>query len=107
MANSEPIFRYEMKSGEPVSVESVDGDKIVVTPISHAFIVRWAGGGWILNLPLAVTVDQNNLVRYLPIRDVTRLAQILFIKLAVLFIGLGLIWGRADRKTKKSKENLS
>ena len=106
MADSEPVFRYEMKSGEPVSVESVDGDKIVITPISHAFIVRWSGGGWILNLPLAVTVDQNNLVRYLPIRDMTRLAQILFLKLAFLFIGIGLVWGRSNRRTKRLKENL-
>jgi hypothetical protein len=101
MTNSEPVFRYEMRSGEPISVDDVNGDQIVITPISHAFVVRWTGGGWILNLPLAVTVYQNNMVRYLPIRDVTRLAQILLIKLAVLFIGVGLIWGRADRKTKR------
>jgi hypothetical protein len=75
------MFQRRTLSGEPVVVGGM-----TVTPQSQAVALRWPGGGWVWNRPVAVLVEQDGVTRRIPIVDVTRLAQ-----LAFLGVGLG-VW---------------
>ena len=79
-------------SAEPVTV-----DDITVTPQSRALVVRLPRGGFVWNRPTAVLVEQDGLVRGVPIVDVTRILQVSLLGLAVLTAGGGLLRFRRRR----------
>jgi hypothetical protein len=80
-------FRWETDSGEPVTV----GD-LTVTPQSQALTIRWPGGGWSWNRPVALVVERDQRSERIPIVDVTRAAQlgVLVFGLVVGLLTLGL-----------------
>ena len=65
------LFQRQTPLGKAVTV----GD-ITVTPQSQALTLRWPGGGWVWNRPIAVLVERGGNVERVPIIDVTRMAQV-------------------------------
>lgn len=72
-------------SAEPVTV-----DGVTVTPRSRTLVVRLPKGGFVWNRPTAVLVEQDGRVRRIPIIDVTRVAQMGLLGLALLTAGASL-----------------
>ncbi|MBN1889759.1 MAG: hypothetical protein JW850_17320 [Thermoflexales bacterium] len=66
-------------AGEPVAVGSV-----VVTPYSQALTVRWPGGAFVWNRPLALVVEHDGWVERVPILDLTRLMQLSLLGLSLV-----------------------
>lgn len=81
MEDERRLVEFETRSGEPVAV----GD-VTVTPQSSAFTLRWPGGGFVWNRPVAVLVEGPEGEERIPVVDVTLLAQ-------VLLLGLGFVFG--------------
>jgi hypothetical protein len=71
MAQNEKWFQQQTLLGQEITA----GD-ITVTPQSQALTLRWRGGGWVWNRPVAVLVERGGNVDRVPIIDVTRMAQI-------------------------------
>jgi hypothetical protein len=76
---------YETRNGDPIHAGGV-----TVTPHHWVLTIRWPNGAWIWNYPLAITVDDGNIVHRQPIIDVTRKAQWMMLGLAILFIFKGI-----------------
>jgi hypothetical protein len=70
MAQNEEFFQRQTLLGKEITA----GD-ITVTPQSQAITLRWPGGGWVWNRPIAVLVERDGNVERVPIIDVTRMAQ--------------------------------
>lgn len=92
MAGREESFRRETASDEPVWV----GD-VLVKPQSEAVTVRWSGGGWVWNRPVAVLVERGEEEDRIPIVDITRVAQLWLYGLSLVFAILGLIMWMTGR----------
>ena len=93
MRHTERPFSWETSSGERATV----GD-ISVTPESKALTVRWPGGGWVWNRPVAVLVERGEEKERIPIVDVTRVAQLALYGLGLAFAVIGLVvwaWERS------------
>jgi hypothetical protein len=65
------MFQRQTLLGKEITV----GD-ITVTPQSQALTLRWPGGGWVWNRPIAVLVERGGNAERVPIIDVTRMAQV-------------------------------
>ncbi len=65
------IVRMTTQTGEPTTI----GD-VTVTPRSRVFVLRLPFGGFVWNRPIGVTVRRGESVEDLPIRDLTRIIQI-------------------------------
>ncbi len=78
------ILHIDTRTGEPVLA-----GETTITPVSQSVRLQLPGvpGGFIWNRPLAVRVQTGSgPAQTLPVRDVTRLAQL-------LVVGLGLLGG--------------
>jgi hypothetical protein len=72
-----------------------------ITPIEGVFQVSWPGGVFLWQRPVAVEIQQGDVVRRLPIRDVTRRATI-SIRLVGLAIGvLAASWMRLKKAGRR------
>jgi hypothetical protein len=71
MPNPGAIVRMTIQNGEPTTI----GD-VTVTLRSRTFVVRLPFGGFVWNRPIGVTVRRGEDVEELPIRDWTRVIQI-------------------------------
>jgi hypothetical protein len=74
-----------------------------ITPIAQLIGVRWRGGGWLWQFPLAVEVETEGTHERLPIPYVTRTAIWLLYGLftVALLIGILTLW-RTRRQRRKS-----
>ncbi len=71
---------------------------------ARALQVRWPGGGFVWNRPVAVLVESEaGKQARLPIVDVTRLMQL---GLVALVLGVGLVdmWGRPRRRDAQGEK---
>ncbi len=73
-------IRFETTSAEPIVV----GDTRI-TPQARAFSLRFPFGGFVWNRPTAVLVERDGVTQRIPIRDVTRIAQIVLFGLVLTF----------------------
>jgi hypothetical protein len=64
------LFQWETVTGEAVEV----GGRTVRTQ-SQALILRWPGGGYVWNRPVALLVEQGEEIERVPIVDLTRVLQ--------------------------------
>ena len=84
MSRFREMVQWQTSSGKPVTA----GD-LIVTPQSRVLVVRSPYGGWVWNRPVAVQVEQANRPSAsparIPIVDVTRLAQLGFLGLSLIF----------------------
>ena len=71
MAQNDRLFQRQTLLGKEITA----GD-ITVTPQSQALTLRWRGGGWVWNRPVAVLVEREGDSERIPIIDVTRMAQV-------------------------------
>jgi hypothetical protein len=71
MVQNGDLFHRQTLLGKEITA----GD-ITVTPQSQVLTLRWRGGGWVWNRPVAVLVERGGNVERVPIIDVTRMAQI-------------------------------
>ena len=71
--------------------DSITAHGVTLTPQSQAISVRWPNGGGVWNRPLAVSVERDGETERIPIVDVTRVAQLIFYALSVMFSLLTLI----------------
>jgi hypothetical protein len=72
--------------GQPV----IAGDT-VVTPQFQALIVRLPIGGFVWNRPTAVLVERDGQTERLPIRDITRIAQLSLLGFSLVLSIVSLI----------------
>lgn len=75
-----PFFQTKLIAGNPRMVRNWK-----ITPQSRTVEIRWTGGGLLWNRPVALLVEQEGESRRLPIRDRTRLIQVVFFGLSVVF----------------------
>lgn len=84
MSRFREMVQWQTISGKPVTA----GD-LTVTPQSQVLVVRSPYGGWVWNRPVAVQVEGGNApdagLARIPIVDVTRLAQLGFLGLSLIF----------------------
>jgi hypothetical protein len=77
-----------------------------ITPITQTIGLRWPGGGWLWQYPLAVEVDDetDGTQRRLPIPDPTRVVVWFLVAMALvtLFAAALTLW-RSRRRTLKKK----
>jgi hypothetical protein len=79
---ADPTFRYDTKSGEALPV----GERMII-PVSRAMQIHLPGmkGGFIWNRPVGLWVQEpDGSEQFIPVRDVTRQAQ-------MIFLGAGLV----------------
>jgi hypothetical protein len=81
----------DMLGAREASAEPVTVDDVTVTPRSRALVVRSPKGGFVLNRPTAVLVEQDGQTRRIPIVDVTRILQVGLLGLAVLTASIGML----------------
>jgi hypothetical protein len=93
MSRTNGLVELETRSGEPV----VAGD-VTVTPESRAFTLRWPGGGFVWNRPVALLVEGHDGEERIPIVDVTLLAQVLLLGLGSVFGLVALILTASQRR---------
>jgi uncharacterized spore protein YtfJ len=79
-------FQVHTVVGQPVIV----GDT-TVTPQSQALIVRLPIGGFVWNRPTAVMVERDGQVQRIPIKDSTRIFQLLIFGCSVVLSILSLM----------------
>lgn len=79
------LFQWRTVTGEPVTA----GDR-TVSPQSQALVVRWPGGGFVWNRPVAVLVQRGEETERIPIVDITRTAQWGLAGLGLIFSVLAL-----------------
>ena len=92
MVGLRKIARFTTTEGNPIRI----GD-VTVTPRSTALVIRLPFGGIVWNRPVGVTVQRGDVIQDLPIRDLTRIAQIALVSAAAfLLIASRLI--RSNRK---------
>jgi hypothetical protein len=72
------MFEVKTYTGQRWTV----GD-VAITPESQALTLRWPGGGFVWNRPVAVLVERAQETERVPVVDVTLLAQV-----AVMAAGL-------------------
>ena len=80
MAAHEKLFQVQAHSGEPVTL-----GEVTVTPQSQALTLRWPGGGFVWNRPLAILVERGQGAERIPIVDITLVAQAALLGLTLAF----------------------
>jgi hypothetical protein len=80
MSRFQDRFQRQTVLGDPITI----GD-VTITPQSQALAIRWSGGGWVWNRPLAVLVERDGETERIPIVDVTRVAQWTLLGISALF----------------------
>jgi hypothetical protein len=91
-----PIIQYETKAGRPIMA-----GKTKITPLARVLRIQFPGfpGGLIWNRPGAIVLQAaEGEEQVLPVKDVTRQAQILLLGLGL--IGALLIWLALKPKSK-------
>lgn len=73
--------QWRAVAGNPVATGGV-----TVTPWSRALTIRLPFGGFVWNRPTAVVVERAGRIERIPVRDVTRDAQLGLIVLALLLV---------------------
>jgi hypothetical protein len=94
------LIRFSTLSSQPIAV----GD-LKITVRSRALQVRFPGasGGLIWNRPIAVSVYKpDGRIEHLPVRDVTRLVQVLLV--AGLVCSLFLLNARRKRSSSRTAD---
>jgi hypothetical protein len=75
--------------GVPVRIGQVR-----LIPEARVLIIRWPGGGWVWRRPGRVLVQEGEALTAMPVRDMTRLIQVM---LAVAALCLGVLATRLHR----------
>ncbi len=83
------------EAGPGINYESIDGEPFTVgartiRPQSHVLTVRWPNGGWVLNRPTSISVEEAGVAQQIPIPDPTRWGQWILIGAAILFVIIGI-----------------
>ena len=79
MSRFKDTFQYQTLLGDPITI----GD-LTITSQSQALTIRWPGGGWVWNRPVAILVERDGGTERIPIVDVTRVAQWAMLGVSVL-----------------------
>ena len=85
MQPNERVFELKTHAGQPWTV----GD-VAITPESQALILRWAGGGFVWNRPVAALIERGGETERVPIADVTLWARLTLVGFLLIFM-LGTI----------------
>ena len=89
------LFQWRTVTGEAVTA----GDS-TVTPQSQALVVRWPGGGFVWNRPVAVLVQHGEKSERIPIVDITRMAQLWLAAVGLIFSVLAMAFSIRERRAK-------
>ncbi|MGD8398023.1 MAG: hypothetical protein PVG11_04145 [Anaerolineae bacterium] len=91
------VFQIETHTGEAVKAGDVE-----VIPESQALTLRWPGGGFVWNRPLAVRVKHGDQEERVPIVDITRVSQVALLTLIAVLSAVVLLRsiqnGRSQRE---------
>lgn len=76
-----------------------------VTPIAQSIGLRWPGGGWLWQFPLAVEVVEGKATTRLPVPDPTRTIVWFLAALILVFVAISVLTtSRRRRKPPKNKK---
>ena len=93
MKRLKDMIHWQTTSGDKLTIGGVS-----ITPQAQAIVWRGPFGGWAWNRPAAIVVEQGGQTKHLPIIDVTRLVQIGFVGLGLLFSLVSVIWMIQQRR---------
>jgi hypothetical protein len=91
------------KFGDKIQLQTVSGEEVTVrdvtlTPQSQVLTIRWPSGGFVWNRPLAVLVERDGQTERIPVVDVTRIAQLAFLGLSLVFSIVAIILSIRHRR---------
>lgn len=92
-AQKTPALQVIKTRGVPLDISGRE-----ITPVARIISLRWPGGGFTWNRPVAVEVRQGNTVRRLPVRDMTSR-----VTLTIVLSGLALATLAARFLTKRRR----
>jgi hypothetical protein len=94
MQQDQRLFEVKTHMGKPWTI----GD-FTITPESQALTLRWPGGGFVWNRPVAVLVERAQETERIPIFDVTLLAGVALMAAGLLSLVISTtLWiGRRRR----------
>ena len=85
MEGSALSLRYETVDGEPITVGAR-----TLRPQSDVLRVSWPNGGWVLNHPRAVAVEEAGVTQEIAIPDITRWGLLGMVVLTIVFVLIGI-----------------
>jgi uncharacterized spore protein YtfJ len=86
MRHTKDLVYINTIAGAPVKVGSM-----TITPQSQMIILGASSGGFVWNRPLAVIVEQDGIIKHLPIIDTTRIFQLGLMGIAFVLSILGIL----------------
>ena len=89
------MIRWQTLTGDPVTI----GDTTINTQ-SQALVVRWPGGGYVWNRPVALLVQNGQGSKRIQIIDTTRMAQLGLLGAGLIFSVLVLAFSIRERRAK-------
>ena len=95
MQRLKDIIHWQTTSGDRLTIGGIS-----ITPQAQAIVLRGPFGGWVWNRPAAIVVEQGGQTKRIPIVDVTRVAQIGFVGLGLLFSLVSIIWMIRQRRNQ-------
>jgi hypothetical protein len=89
------LFQWRTVTGEAVTA----GGR-TIRPQSRALTVRWPGGGFVWNRPVALLVQQGEDSERIPIVDLTRMTQWGLAGVGLIFSVLALVVSFRERSAR-------
>jgi hypothetical protein len=99
MARLRDVVEVRTRARDPIQV----GER-TITLQSKAVSVRWPGGGWVWNRPVAALVERDGEVERIPIVDVTRVAILAMVGATALLWLLALSRWMVQRQERKDDD---
>ena len=93
MTRSNQIFQRQTISNKSVTVGETK-----LTPQAQTLTIRWSYGGLAWNRPDAVVVERGGQTDRIPIIDVTRITQWLFLGFSLIFISVTILLSIQQRR---------
>lgn len=103
MTHKNPGVAWQLRTGRPVEVE-----EITLTPVSRRLLLRWNGGGFVWQFPVAVLVEEEGEETHLPVPDVTRIAWLALVAATLMtLVILALLRAQDNAQKEKMDETRS
>lgn len=96
MPDNHPWFSWQRRAGTPIRI----GDRELI-PIASVLTVRWPNGGFVLNRPVAIRVDQDGHSTELEITDIQHMVRIALLVTFSVYLLTYLLMRTGIRGAKK------
>jgi len=97
MAGLADLVQFTTTASGPITIGNV-----TVTPRSSAVVIRLPIGGFVWNRPTGITVRRGDVTEDIPIRDVTRIVQLVLLGMTALMLIAGSLIGSTTRRRHRN-----